>query len=90
VSLEPLPKAKSKAKVATKVAIYLGLGLGFTGELVGAAWVGWQVGSWWLKDGGSAQAPGLVAAGFVVLALCHVTWLLLRLSALEEKNQKEE
>lgn len=76
MSLKPSPK--------NKLAIYLGLGLGLSGELVGSAWVGWLAGAWWTRQGGSKQAPGLFAAAFVIVALCHVVWLLLRLSSREE------
>ena len=80
----PKPKA---AKAITVVAMYLGIGLGFTGELVGSAWLGWWIGKWWITQGGSKQSPGLGAASLVVLALVHVIWLLIRISNRQEQSQ---
>ncbi|HVJ63677.1 MAG TPA: hypothetical protein VM901_00310 [Bdellovibrionota bacterium] len=85
MSLKPSPAPKRRA--INRLAIYLGLGLGFSGELMGSAWVGWWVGTWWMQShGGSKQMPGLMAGAFMLIALCHVVWLLLRYAAREEQQ----
>lgn len=79
----------SKKSPASKIAIFLGLGLGFSGELAGSAWVGWWIGKSWQMRGGPASAPGLVAMGFVIAAITHITWLLWRLSNRQNTDGEE-
>lgn len=88
MSLKSSPKAKPQK--VHKIAVYLGLGLGLSGELIGSAWIGWWVGTWWARQGGSKQTPGLAAAALVVLALGHVIWLLLRMSNQDNGAPPEE